>query len=207
MTEHMDRDSRQDQILEAAMKIFIERGYENTTVDEIAKEAGLSKGSVYWYFKSKLDILFELADRCVSEGQMHVVSSAEKLQGPEVLYKVHRELYDEHLNNPSKNLILNQLGIMAARQPEIRDRLRKYHNAWDDVAAGLVQRAVDSGKFKPVNALHIGQAVTSLWDGLMTRAQYDPTIDIVGVVETTTRLLYEALVIRTENKTDSENLA
>src|SRR5690606_116931 len=47
-----------DEIMSAAKKVFAEKGFNTTTIADIAKEAGLSYGSVYWYFDSK-DALFD----------------------------------------------------------------------------------------------------------------------------------------------------
>ena len=47
-------------ILLAAEKVFVQRGYRLTTVDDIADEAQFSKATLYRYFKSKSDILFEI---------------------------------------------------------------------------------------------------------------------------------------------------
>lgn len=49
---------RRDEIMSAAKKVFAEKGFNTTTIADIAKEAGLSYGSVYWYFDSK-DALFD----------------------------------------------------------------------------------------------------------------------------------------------------
>lgn len=47
-------------VLDAATEVFARRGYERATVDEIAREAGLSKGTVYWNFASKEDLFVAL---------------------------------------------------------------------------------------------------------------------------------------------------
>ena len=44
-------------IIEAAVKVFSQKGYQGSSIDEIAAEAGMSKSTLYTYFKSKLDIL------------------------------------------------------------------------------------------------------------------------------------------------------
>ncbi|MBN2723285.1 MAG: TetR/AcrR family transcriptional regulator [Deltaproteobacteria bacterium] len=49
-------------IMEAALKCIITNGYRKLTLDDIAKEIGLSKTAVYYYFKSKEDIIFELTE-------------------------------------------------------------------------------------------------------------------------------------------------
>jgi AcrR family transcriptional regulator len=54
--------NRREDILAAARQVFKERGYENARMDEIARRAGVAKGTVYLYFKSKLSILEALVD-------------------------------------------------------------------------------------------------------------------------------------------------
>lgn len=57
--ETMRKESRQ-RILDAALEVFAEQGYHSATVDAIAKTAGISKGLMYNYFKSKEEVLNEL---------------------------------------------------------------------------------------------------------------------------------------------------
>jgi TetR/AcrR family transcriptional regulator, acrAB operon repressor len=46
-----------EQILNAALEVFSRKGYSRTTINDIAKEAGITKGAVYWHFKNKPDLL------------------------------------------------------------------------------------------------------------------------------------------------------
>lgn len=55
-------ETRKKQILEAATELFDTQGYANTKISDITEKAGISKGLVYRYFKSKEDILYALAD-------------------------------------------------------------------------------------------------------------------------------------------------
>lgn len=57
--EAIRKESRQ-KILDAALEVFAKQGYHSATVDAIAKTAGISKGLIYNYFKSKEDVLQEL---------------------------------------------------------------------------------------------------------------------------------------------------
>jgi len=65
---------RRSEILDAARRVFAHRGFANATVDEIAREAGIAKGTIYLYYKSKGDLyaaaaregLLELHDQMVS---------------------------------------------------------------------------------------------------------------------------------------------
>src|SRR5919198_6132991 len=53
------RDAREE-LLEAAARVFAEKGFQAASVDEIAERAGFSKGAVYWHFESKDDLFFAL---------------------------------------------------------------------------------------------------------------------------------------------------
>ena len=55
-----DKASRRADILAAAKQVFAERGYHGTTVADIARQAGLSYGSIYWYYDSKEALFHEL---------------------------------------------------------------------------------------------------------------------------------------------------
>lgn len=58
-------DKRPDEVLDAALALFVEQGFARTTVDQVARRAGLSKGAVYLYFPSKKALLEGLVRRAV----------------------------------------------------------------------------------------------------------------------------------------------
>ena len=60
--EMQNKIDRKKQILEAALKIFIKKGYAKTTMDDIVGLSGLSKGALYHYYKSKKDLFLDLID-------------------------------------------------------------------------------------------------------------------------------------------------
>ena len=62
-TKREQRAASIDALLSAALTLFITQGYHATTVEEIAQSAGLTKGAVYFYFKSKANVLQALLDR------------------------------------------------------------------------------------------------------------------------------------------------
>lgn len=60
MMRRQERDNLKQQIIDAAWKLFHEKGYDNTTVNEIIRDANTSKGGFYYYFKAKDDLLNSL---------------------------------------------------------------------------------------------------------------------------------------------------
>tara|TARA_B100000945_G_C20202334_1_gene512050 strand:+ start:121 stop:717 length:597 start_codon:yes stop_codon:yes gene_type:complete len=62
MAENQSKKQRQSQIMEAAMKVFTQKGYANARMDDIVEEAGLSKGAIYHYYKGKRELFLALIE-------------------------------------------------------------------------------------------------------------------------------------------------
>lgn len=58
-------DERPQELLDAALEVFVERGFAAARLDEVAKRAGVSKGTVYLYFSSKEDLLKALVESAI----------------------------------------------------------------------------------------------------------------------------------------------
>ena len=70
-------EDRRNQILNAAVATFSRNGFHQTTIEDIRLEAGLSRGAVYHYFKSKEDIIDAIRERSARQAEAIIVSSAE----------------------------------------------------------------------------------------------------------------------------------
>ena len=61
-----EKEQRRNDIIDAAEEVFFEKGLNNSTMNEVSKEAELSKGTLYLYFKSKEEIYFEIKTRAIN---------------------------------------------------------------------------------------------------------------------------------------------
>src|SRR5947209_20539247 len=71
---------RRNQILDAATKVFVRQGFQHARMDDIVEESGLSKGTLYWYFKSKEDIINAILRRLFT-GDLENVESLLQAEG------------------------------------------------------------------------------------------------------------------------------
>ena len=86
---------KREAILRAAIKVFAQKGYFNSKVADIAKEAGIADGTVYLYFKSKDEILHSIFDRAmeefISEGKREIAEIATADKRLERIAQLHLE--------------------------------------------------------------------------------------------------------------------
>ncbi|HBL53593.1 MAG TPA: TetR/AcrR family transcriptional regulator [Syntrophaceae bacterium] len=63
MADHVRVKSRKDRIMDAALRIFAEKNFQEATISEISKEAGVSEATIYEYFGTKEDLLFAIPEK------------------------------------------------------------------------------------------------------------------------------------------------
>ena len=68
---------RRDSLINAASRVFIEKGFHNATVRDIGRAAGMTQGTIYNYVRSKDDILYMVCDRIVTEYQQQALNALE----------------------------------------------------------------------------------------------------------------------------------
>ena len=67
MVDKSRTKTRKDRIMDAALRIFAEKGFQSATITEISKEAGVSEATIYEYFGTKEDLLFAIPEKISNE--------------------------------------------------------------------------------------------------------------------------------------------
>ena len=105
---------RRDVIIDTAESLFIGKGFNNTSVDEIVNKLGVAKGTFYYYFKSKEEILDELINRYLK----NIKTIADQI------------VLKDELNAPDKIMLLfKQISKYGSSRKNIFDYLHKESNA------------------------------------------------------------------------------
>jgi AcrR family transcriptional regulator len=145
--------ARPDEVLDAALDLFIEKGFAATRVDDVARRAGISKGAVYLYFPSKVAILEGLVRRAV----VPITETADKALGqftgsPREALLMLFELISQRLRDPRvlaiPKLVVREVGGF----PELAVMYRReVIERGMPILIGLVRRGIESGAFRPVD--------------------------------------------------------
>jgi AcrR family transcriptional regulator len=180
------RDSKEKEILEAAAAVFAERGFRTTRVADVAERAGIGKGTVYEYFRSKEDLFLRLFDWYTNEA---FASMRGELEGPTgSAVDALRRSCETLLASCQQMLPLYPLTMefwAASTAPEFRDRLvdefRELYRRFRSALAGAIRAGIEQGELGPhVDPDAVAAVLVSSYDGLFLQAWFDPSFDPVG---------------------------
>jgi AcrR family transcriptional regulator len=185
-------------LLDAATRVFAERGFKAATVDDIAAEAGLSKGTVYWNFESKADLFAALLEQRIDEPAeqlMEITRTAAPEEttasavsaGLAALIEEGRDLF----------LLLHEYWVAAVRDPALRRSWRKRQGRLrKSLARALEARAETTGLRMTLPAEQVATVFIALAYGLAMEALADPDVVTEGLYGEFLALTYDGMAAR-----------
>ena len=191
-------EERREQILDAAVQVFAERGLHEARMDDIAERSGLSKGALYLYYKSKDAIIAALMRQFFNLG-MRDLERLRKGEGPvsERLLAYTRHVAAEMQRMMSVASLAWEFYAIAARQKVVREYFKEFFAEYRAVLAALIQIGIDRGEFRVVNAEQVAITITGLYEGLALLAVVDATVaQWSQQAEASLRLLLDGLRAR-----------
>jgi AcrR family transcriptional regulator len=137
-------------VLDAARRVFLERGYAGASVDAIADEAGFTKGVVYSQFAGKPDLMFALLDERIEQRAAENVRTARKLAGTEGLKTLLRANVRREKEDADWLRLLMEFRLVAARDPELNARYAAAHASSIERLAQTLQEVAERGGLRLV---------------------------------------------------------
>lgn len=167
MREATQTIDTRDAILDATDRLLARYGYRKMTIDDLAKETGIGKGTVYLYFPSKEEIALSHIDRIVerlisklraiAEGPETVEQKLLKMLLERVIFRFDSvQHYTQGLNE-----------LLAELRPKLLDRRKRYFDQEAGVIAGVIAEGQNDGQFIGGDAAEIAQTLLSATNSLL----------------------------------------
>jgi AcrR family transcriptional regulator len=150
--DRLPQNERRDQLLLVARRIFAEKGFQATTMDDIAKEAGFTKPILYQYFESKTELYREIVNQTATKLLSSLRRAVAEVESPrakiEVAFRVYFEMVvsetdafrilfiHSHEGETRGDLRNVELGLVSFLEPLIAVRIKPDHRR--QLAAGVV---------------------------------------------------------------------
>lgn len=170
-------ESKNDKItrlFEAATKRFGEYGYSDTTMESIAEEAGVSKGTLYYYFDSKEELFMELLlDWTERFGGFWEDGGPE---GSPVgnLLRIHNTIIEIIDETGSLGRLTLEFWANASRKEKLEKILNDTIKEYRKKTAEIIERGKKKGVFRDVDPLEASSALVAAYDGLWFHWLLDP---------------------------------
>ncbi|MGY8662634.1 TetR/AcrR family transcriptional regulator [Bradyrhizobium sp. UFLA05-109] len=187
------RESRRQQILEAALACFSENGFHQTGMADIVKRSGLSHGAVYLYFQSKDDLIEALADdRHRREAMLNSVAqgSADPLERLQALVRVYAQWLTDPMGEARRRVGIHGWAE-ALRNRRVRTSVVEGIDMPRALIVALVERAQHDGLVKrDLEADAIARVLIAIFQGFVLQKSWGEEFDlkacmaaVTGVIE------------------------
>ncbi len=201
-----EKEHRKEEIIDAAQKVFFEKGLAAATMDEIADAAELSKGTLYLYYKSKEDMYLAVMMRGMEKlyaGLEQIVNSNDSTIQKLIKFG---NRYEEYVH--SNREFFRMFHFLQAPQfhKQVSEDMKQSCDVqskkmWD-LIIGLLKRGMEEGNFRSdLNPVEVAIILWSSTTSLLVRIDSDcdkwkerMNIDLEHVLKVSSRLLFESIL-------------
>jgi AcrR family transcriptional regulator len=170
-------EERRSQIIQSAIQVFTRLGFAKTRMDDVASESGLSKGLLYWYFKSKEEIIIAIADLLFG-GEFRKMQklSVEGMTARACLDSFLEIFLDDMKSILKVAPVIYEFYSLAFRNATVRRVMQEYLHRYITILEPIVQYGMDNGEFTPGNARQVTITIGAALEGTLLLWAYAPDI-------------------------------
>jgi len=190
------KESRRQQILDAALRCFSRDGFHGTTTADIVRESGVSQGTLYLYFATKEDIVVALADDR-HQGEAFLSALAQSEPDPVQGLMLMIELYGKSLPDPQR-LDQRRVGIQgwaeALRNPRIHASVVEGLSPVREALARLIEKGQQTGQIRPdAHPDALARILIAVFQGLVLQTTWGEPVDLAAIGQVMRAMLRGAL--------------
>jgi AcrR family transcriptional regulator len=164
-------------LAQSAFELFAQRGIKNVNLDEVAAHAGVTKGSLYWHYKSKKEVVLAACAYYYRRWQQRAHAEIARDSDPfGQLQRVLRFGVQSCLFDRDNRVFTTEVFALSLQDSEIRASWAQFYDTVRELIVGLVQAARAHGQIDVADPY---QAVTWMMDateGIKQRASFEPEI-------------------------------
>lgn len=170
-------EERIPQILHAAIRVLSKKGSHSTRMEDIAAEAGLSKATLYLYFKSKEDLALAIVEEFYTQAFYAIPSRVSKTKSASVQLSDSFRLVSENLGMIKQMAPLAfEFIAEATREEKIRAYIQKNYRTNLDQVTELIKLGIHQGEFREVDPNIIALILGAAFEGLILMQTIQPDL-------------------------------
>jgi len=191
---------RREIILEAAEGLFEIKGFETTTVDEIASSAELGKGTIYSYFRSKEEIYIAILEKglnvLMEKCRQAIGGSNSATEALNNLYLTFVKYHQEH-QGFIETLILQADEQRALKLGDLIINLRGKATDWVDLVSEVLKWGIQKGEFAELEVNKVANVIIGMIVGLIIQSKIGQISEELGSYrDTMFQMLLEGIKVK-----------
>jgi len=177
-----ERERRRQQIIVAAKRVFSEKGFNKATMEDIAKEAELSPGTIYLYFKNKDELYASLSLRILQYLNIRLehVAKQEGISIEEKIEALKEAMFDVYDFDPL--VTINMFHLQSSEtlrnlSPELLDEIKDLSRSSLGTISDIFQEGISAGIFIDKHPVALADILWSLFSGVVLWEESKKIID------------------------------
>lgn len=171
---HAPPEQRLEQLLQAAIKCFGVKGYHGTTMDDIVKESGLSKGTLYRFFTSKDDLLLTIIDHW----DEWVKERLEKYPKAKTPLEELKQFCMASIAQMNEHKALINVWLEFFIKDEAKEKIRQSHETERQMIVETISAGMESGLYKKLPPVAVANTLIAMLEGVIAIGAADPDFDM-----------------------------
>tara|TARA_B110001454_G_scaffold215338_1_gene236564 strand:- start:2404 stop:3036 length:633 start_codon:yes stop_codon:yes gene_type:complete len=197
-----NKNEKKEQIMDAALKIIISKGYENSRMDDIVDLSSMSKGAIYWYYKSKKEVYLNLVNYWVIKYSTVINHIVEEDDSPaEQLKDVFEYFILQYEQDPSAFKALVEFWSLAGRDKDFQKKLDKVYSKFLEFLERIINKGVKSGEFKKLDVRITALSIMVNIEGIIWFTLFDAYgLSAREYINTITNFILSGLINKSSGK-------
>jgi AcrR family transcriptional regulator len=193
---------RKEQIMDAALKVIISKGYDNSRMDDIVDISSMSKGAIYWYYKSKKEVYLNLVNYWVIKYSTVINHIVEEDDSPaEQLKDVFEYFILQYEQDPSAFKALVEFWSLAGRDKDFQKKLDKVYSKFLEFLERIINKGVKSGEFKNLDVRITALSIMVNIEGIIWFTLFDAHgLSAREYINTITNFILSGLINKSSGK-------
>ena len=193
---------RKEQIMDAALKVIISKGYDNSRMDDIVDLSSMSKGAIYWYYKSKKEVYLNLVNYWVIKYSTVINHIVEEDDSPaEQLKDVFEYFILQYEQDPSAFKALVEFWSLAGRDKDFQKKLDKVYSKFLEFLERIINKGVKSGEFKKLDVRITALSIMVNIEGIIWFTLFDAHgLSAREYINTITNFILSGLINKSSGK-------
>ena len=188
---------RKTHILKAALVCFADRGYHQTTMDDVAREAGISKGGLYVHFQSKKMLFLALYDWFIGEFNFFSPAFPQGSTADEKLSSIIDEMIVTVSSDNFREVssLMTDVWAQNSHDREINELVKKLYAQVRQPLIELIDGGIDEGTFVNIDANAFANILIAVYEGLLIQAMIDESAVDWDAVQNSLKMMIAGLRI------------